>query len=469
MNPAGFPDIFYDEGVYMRRAMHVLSGTGPQEGFFYDHPYFGQLFLAGVLETIGYPDSFHPSPTAQSIEKLYTAPRILMGILAILDTIMIYKISESRYNRRAALISSILFAVMPITWLTRRILLDSILLPFFLASVLFAIYAINADGRKKVTYVILSGIFLGISIFTKIPIFTMTPLVGYLLIYSAKDTAGKRKSKTKLKILALWITPVILIPIIWPAYSASIGQFDLWIRDAIWQTQRQSVGLGSIAISLFLFDPILMLIGAAGFIYAAFRRDAFVLLWIIPFIVFLSLIGYLQYFYWIPVIPVFCIAGARLIELTAVIKSSLPYMIILGLALFGLISTTLLITSNVTSAQYEAAAFLVNKSTNGTTIAASPTYSWLLIYVFHKEHVLGDYRDLLFHSIATKNLILVADKDFLYNINAGKQLADAYNSTKPTAIFGQKLYNYDTDSYYPYTSMNVNYGGLNIEIREGNR
>ncbi|HEU5221095.1 MAG TPA: hypothetical protein VFU58_03450, partial [Candidatus Nitrosotalea sp.] len=25
-NVAGFPDIFFDEGVYMRRAMHVLNG-----------------------------------------------------------------------------------------------------------------------------------------------------------------------------------------------------------------------------------------------------------------------------------------------------------------------------------------------------------------------------------------------------------------------------------------------------------
>jgi hypothetical protein len=27
-NPVGFPDIFYDEGVYMYRAMHVMAGEG---------------------------------------------------------------------------------------------------------------------------------------------------------------------------------------------------------------------------------------------------------------------------------------------------------------------------------------------------------------------------------------------------------------------------------------------------------
>lgn len=54
-NVAGFPDIFFDEGVYMRRAMHVLNGIGPQEGAFYDHPLFGQIFLAGILAPLGIP------------------------------------------------------------------------------------------------------------------------------------------------------------------------------------------------------------------------------------------------------------------------------------------------------------------------------------------------------------------------------------------------------------------------------
>ena len=61
-NPIGFPSLYFDEGIYMRRAMHILSGQGPQEDLtFYDHPYFGQLFLAAILGSIGYPHSMNPS------------------------------------------------------------------------------------------------------------------------------------------------------------------------------------------------------------------------------------------------------------------------------------------------------------------------------------------------------------------------------------------------------------------------
>src|ERR671928_2239364 len=62
-NPVGFPPLHPDEGQYMRRAMQVLKGMGPQESVItypypYDHPYFGQLFLASIFKIIGYPNSF---------------------------------------------------------------------------------------------------------------------------------------------------------------------------------------------------------------------------------------------------------------------------------------------------------------------------------------------------------------------------------------------------------------------------
>ena len=459
-NPAGFPDIFYDEGVYMRRAMHLLEGMGPQEGTFYDHPYFGQLLLSGFLGATGYPGSLDPSPTSQSIESLYAVPRVLMGIFAVVDTFLIYKISEKRYGSRVALIPSILFAVMPITWLTRRILLDSILLPFFLASILFALYAGNATGSKKIAMVLISGFFLGTAIFTKIPVFTMIPLISYL-IYSGS-------AKNRPKILGLWFIPVILMPMIWPAYSASIGQFDFWMRDVVWQTQRQSDRFPTIVRGFFLYDPVLLVLGIAGFIYAAIKRQLFILLWIVPFVIFLSAIGYVQYFYWIPVLPVFCIAAGQLVDRATHVKQRLlPYATIAGLGIFGLASTIPLVIADVTSAQFDAAAFVADYDDNETTIVSSPDYSWIFMYVFDKEHVFTDYRDLLFYPVETDKIILISDQHFQYDVGAGKQLRDAYNNTRPIETFSGNVYNFDL-SRYPYTSMAANYEGSKVEIRISN-
>ena len=72
-----------------------MDQMDPQEVARYDHPYFGQLFLAGLFKLIGYPDSLNPvSGDVNSTQMLYMVPRIIMGLLAVLDTFLIYKICE---------------------------------------------------------------------------------------------------------------------------------------------------------------------------------------------------------------------------------------------------------------------------------------------------------------------------------------------------------------------------------------
>ena len=118
---------------------------GPQESAAnayprtYDQPYFGQLFIAGILGLTGYPNSLNPGADVHSIEMLHLVPRILMGLLAIVDTFILFKIVERRYSLTLALIAAILFAIMPSTWMFRRVYLEAILMPFLLSSILFGL------------------------------------------------------------------------------------------------------------------------------------------------------------------------------------------------------------------------------------------------------------------------------------------------------------------------------------------
>jgi hypothetical protein len=456
--------------------MHVLEGLGPQESYFYDHPFFGQLFLAATLGIIGYPDSLDPnSGDTHSIEMLYTVPRTIMGILAVIDTLLIYKISERYYNWKVALFASLLYAVMPMTWITRRILLDSILLPFFLSSILFAIY-VGFSNRKFVA-ILLSGISLGLAIFTKIPIVTMIPLVAFLIFIN---------SKKNLKMVSLWLIPVILIPSIWPAHAAFFGQFDLWLKDVISQTQRQNSGFSSIILFFFLVDPVLLILSSAGIVFAAIKKYYFLLLWIIPFLVFLSVIGFVQYFYWIPILPAFCIAAAvftiHLLEKVAIPKfrTMLLFAIISSIIIFGLVNNTMLIRSDISSAQFQAAAFILkyiqekkddnnnNTSNYDVTLISSPVYSWIFNYVFNIENVVTDYRELLYYPVQSKEFLLIADPHFKSNIDSGRQLQNTYGNTTLIKTFKGDVFDFDLDRY-PYTSMVKNYEGSIIDIRIGQR
>jgi hypothetical protein len=454
--------------------MHVLEGLGPQESYFYDHPFFGQLFLAATLGIIGYPDSLDPnSGDTHSIEMLYTVPRTIMGILAVIDTLLVYKISERYYNWKVALFASLLYAVMPMTWITRRILLDSILLPFFLSSILFAIY-VGFSNRKFVA-ILLSGISLGLAIFTKIPIVTMIPLVVFLIFMN---------SKKNLKMVSLWLIPVILIPSIWPAHAAFFGQFDLWLKDVISQIQRQNSGFSSIIMFFFLVDPVLLILSSAGIVFAAIKKYYFLLLWIIPFLVFLCVIGFVQYFYWIPILPAFCIAAAvfaiHLLEKVAIPKfrTMLLFAIISSIIIFGLVNNTMLITSDISSAQFQAAAFILkyiqekkddnNNSNYDVTLISSPVYSWIFNYVFNIENVVTDYRELLYYPVQSKEFLLIADPHFKSNIGSGRQLQNTYGNTTLIKTFKGDVFDFDLDKY-PYTSMVKNYEGSIIDIRIGQR
>src|ERR687889_468342 len=195
-NPVGFPSLHIDEGHYLRKTMSILEGTGLDPLARYAAPYFGQIFLAGVLGIVGYPDSLNPSDggdVLQKVETLYLVPRVLMGLLAVVDTFLIYKITERRYhNKNVALIAAILFAI--------------------------------------------------------IPVFTMIPLVGFIIYNNS--------SSHKLRNLGLWFIPVLLIPLIWPAHAMIIGEFDLWVDGVLWQTsERPSRPLIGTMETFFEMDP----------------------------------------------------------------------------------------------------------------------------------------------------------------------------------------------------------------------
>ena len=459
-NAVGFPDVFYDEGVYMERAMHVLNGLGLQDRYFHDHPYFGQIFLAGIFGLTGFPNSLHPSADPAFISSLYILPRVMMGLLAVVDTLLVYLIADTKYGKKVALASAVLFAVMPFTWILRRILLDSILLPFLLSSVLLALRANNF--KNKYVMILFSGICLGIAIFTKIPVFTMIPLIAGLVYFGT----GKNP-----KYVILWLLPVILIPLIWPLQAASAHQFDIWLKDVIGQTQRPSFGLPYISLIFLELDPVLFVLGIAGTVFAILRRDYFILFWFVPFVIFLLMIGYNQYFYWIPILPVFCISFAMLVVTLlgkinkAKLHNALPLVIISGIAIFGLVSTVLIISVNVTSTQFQATSFVLqNVNDSDTTVLANPTYSWILHYVFHKENIPNDYSFILFNPIKTDKILLVADPHFLIDLQRGKRLQQVYNDSKIMMTFDEDLSKYDMTTY-PYSSIRMNLDGQHIEVK----
>ena len=440
-NLEGFPSIYRDEDHYLRKTLHVLSGLGPQEKSDellsyplhpYTHPYFGQLFMAAILGGIGYPDSINPSASAEasSIKQLFLVPRILIGLLSIIDTFLLFKITERRYGTTIAVITSVLFAVMPLTWLLRRIWLEPIQLPFLLGSILVAMYLKDYQSQGKIMYFLgaLSGILFGLAIFTKIPVITLIPL-GIYVIYSS--------SKNK-KLVCTWLAPVLLIPLLWPLFAIFNGEYNQWVDGLLWQSERENMGITGAFGKLFAIDPVLILLALAGSLYAAVKgRDLFIILWYVPFIVFSLLSGYVSYWHLIPLFPAFCIGSGILIKDISKllpkhkIQKLLPYAVLFAIGTYGLIVTIMLITLNLTSFHYQVISDIAYQiqntntgpTTNGSkedidkngavTVLGSNYWLWIPKYIFDKDGVneFKNYYDG--EDTEEKKVISVVGKNFI--------------------------------------------------------
>ena len=175
---------------------------------------------------------------------------------------------------------------MPMTWITRWVLLDNIQLPFLLLSILAATYLNNPTRKQdknldgthqsritshQILMILISGISLGLAIFTKTPAIMFVPLVGYLIY----------KNNGSLKYLLLWLIPIIIIQPLWPAYALSIGEFDEWKDSIFFQTHREPLPLfdlsgeqnqNSINNLFYSVDPIIMGIGFIALIYAGIQK-----------------------------------------------------------------------------------------------------------------------------------------------------------------------------------------------------
>jgi len=438
-NVAGFPLFHTDEGHYMRRALIVLNGIGIlDKARFYDDaygsPFFGQILLGSLLKLSGYPN-FAMAQTISSIELAMAFPRMIMGIIAVVDTFLVFKICQRAYNIQIALFASILFAVTPMTWLTRMITLDSIALPFLLTSVLISLnietWSKNREGNvSRYILVFLSGTCLGLAILSKIPLFTMIPLGVYLIYKNYKNVRGG----LTIKMITIWLIPILFIPSLWPLYAAYIGEFDLWQKGVLDQVTRQRM---EIIETFFNIDLILLILGLAGLIYSLLRKDWIIVLWIVPFLIFVYAHGWFMYFHWVIVFPAFCIAAAKIVidmvqrVKTDKVKKSVALLIICTtISSIGFFNTLTLLNQNLEAGAIKAIAEGLDysdrsddvnddKISENITVIAPPEYSWIYKHIHKMVYAFDTHKDVGSKKIETdKTLILEKDPTvwILYNL-----------------------------------------------------
>jgi hypothetical protein len=219
-----------------------------------------------------------------------------------------------------------------------------------------------------------------------------------------------------------------------------------------------------------------MIIGIIGLLYSAFKKELLVLLWVLPFLIFSYFIGWVQYFHLIPIFPAFCIGGAlAIISISEKIKRKnanllIPIILASGIAVFGFTATTLLITKDVNSGQFNIYSGIAKNlaDANGTTITLIGSHwwdwnsYWITQYVLNQKHDVFDaHFDPQFRKEVKKDKILfVDDAKFIDRLERNirgeniREIRSIHNNSTVVGTFLDNVTSYNNGKY-PYNIMSI--------------
>lgn len=164
-----------------------------------DVPFF-QWLLSGVIWLIGL-----GNPTQTTID---TVAAYFPPVLAALAVVPVYFIGKSLFGRLAGLVAAALVAVLPGEWLGRSMLgfTDHHVAEVLLSTtaVMFLIFSLKSQGRRRVIHGLLAALFVGIYLLTwHGGILLIVMIFGFLAVQAVLDRIHHRIATYPLVLLGI--------------------------------------------------------------------------------------------------------------------------------------------------------------------------------------------------------------------------------------------------------------------------
>lgn len=255
-------ELFVDEIQYAYVSNSVAAGNGPM---LFGDPFFlhPTLFFAYLAALIG-----HPVPYMTVGFVLGLRPFVVP--FAVLNCILVIVIARRITGRRTALVAGALYSLDPfIVRFDSRVMLEAPTLTATLAGLAAALVAVQSQGRRRTTMVVLAGLAFGIAITTKSTsaLVTTLPLLLMLVV-----SGGPRRRET-ITMIAVQCG-VYGIYVVWVAATGHFGDwFIQTLHGVVRAAAKPQTGFNSIASPTFgdrivaqatQFGPSYLLIAVAG-------------------------------------------------------------------------------------------------------------------------------------------------------------------------------------------------------------
>ena len=380
---ASFPEYFWDEGVYVDRAINFAKTLQMyQDPNYIDHPPLGWIIPSSFFVSIGFPNSImHLQIHDESLQimLLFLIPRLVSISYVILITILIYKVSERLYNnKKFSLVSLATFSLIPALWPFRNLLLDPLMILFILASLFLIIPRADNKDKPITNRLVISGIFFGCALLVKFSaIFFLPSLIFYII-----------QNKKKIHCGIIWTISLIVTLISWVFAIASQHDLSHLLSTQLWQVSRSSSLPYGIALQILItLSPIGLVFGIAGIVQLIKRKSFFASLVSVPYLGFLFRGGFIGFVHTIPILPILSIYAGKplydfaqkLSRMQSVQKDETTFNLLLIILLVSSVGVTIWITSfDAGEAQREAIEYLSSTLPKNAVLVTNPGYGWVV-------------------------------------------------------------------------------------------
>ncbi len=259
------------------------------------------------------------------------AARLVAVTFSALSLFVIFELANRLYNKKTALVSALLFSVMPgIIWLSRIAMIETMLIFIFSVSMLF-FFSWLMTNRERDRMISIAAFAVGVAV--KYQVLVVVPLIMLLSLFFWKRDYLKTQLKSLMRLPRLAVVVLVIgVAAIVLYLLSSSGLLSLLLFTIREGTAQKAFYSRQYPAPIFYFvemtwfnnvvqpiSLILYAIAIAGLGLMAYRRkrqDKFLLLWFIVVYFVFTLIPNKDWRYVTIAFPVLAISAANLLIAT---------------------------------------------------------------------------------------------------------------------------------------------------------
>lgn len=330
--------------AYLRFSNGYVANLWPDEA---RDAYDGYFLYKNPLDFLHIPSAMHPPFFSYMIMLSYSilgfgenAARTVAPFMGTLGVAALYVFGGRIFNKKAALLASLLLATLWLNvFISTKILTDIIIGTMFSATMLVFYLAVENPGARflgKVGYPYVAGALLGMSFLTK----EVAYILPFLFLAYLALTGQTRLLKSKKALVAVGIAVLLFLP--W-AYRNTVVSGDPF-EIAKWKGQSAAGGTPDYLYyvrsltSWFGGAETYLLAAGLALLLANFkgRPEKFTLVWLLGGMLFFSWYGYKEPRFLMPIYPAFALAIAYVpegLKRIAKIDGKIPYALAAAMVL----------------------------------------------------------------------------------------------------------------------------------------